>query len=351
MRILTKQLGGYSEVTILQDINKNGKRKDWKGRKMQSLAISEAFRTGGDVLRAKRIERCGSWLNFQTCPDDHEKKLVGADFCRNPLCPMCMWRKGLLTAHQVCNVAHEALQRHPTLRFLFLTLTVPNVSGDQLGDEITHLVQSHRRLFQRKQVKQAVKGTFRAMEVTYNIDRDDYHPHFHILLAVPPSYFSKNYIKRDDWLKLWQESTRYDNITQVDIRRVKPRTDREGASMAGAAGEVGKYVTKPKTLCDRRLSDDKRAEVVMTLQEAIYKRRLRAYWGMLKEIHRELRLVELDEARNQDMVEAGRTDTGCCCSVCGSEMLLEVYRWVAMEYTRVRVLGGESGEEKVVAYV
>ena len=333
-------------MTILQDQNTKGKRKDWKGHKMQSLIISEAFRTGGDTHRAKRIDECGSYLNFLSCPDEHEKKLVGANFCRNPLCPMCMWRKGRLTAHQVCNVAHTALERHPTLRFLFLTLTVPNVSGNRLSDEITHLVESHRRLFQRKRVKQAIKGTFRAMEVTYNADRDDYHPHLHVLLAVPSSYFSDYYIKRGDWLKLWQESTRYDDITQVDIRRVKSRTDMEGVSMAGAAGEVGKYVTKPKTLCDRKLSDAKRAEVVMTLQQAIYKRRLRAYWGMLKEIHRELRLVDVDEAKNQDMVEAGAPDTGCCCSVCGGEMLLEVYRWVAMEYTRVRVLGAESGEEE-----
>ena len=88
-------------MIILQDQNTKGKRKDWKGHKMQSLTISEAFRIGGDIARARRIDECGSYLNFLSCPDEHEKKLVGANFCRNPLCPMCMWRKGLLTAHQV----------------------------------------------------------------------------------------------------------------------------------------------------------------------------------------------------------------------------------------------------------
>jgi plasmid rolling circle replication initiator protein Rep len=323
-------------MMILQDKSKKGKDKDWRGHKMRSGIIAKAFRDSGNEWRARKIEDCGCHLNFLACPDGHERKLVGADFCRYPLCSMCAWRKSRLTAHQVCNVAHEALQRHPTLRFLFLTLTVPNVKADRLNGEITHLVESHQRLFRRKQVKQVVKGTFRAMEVTYSIDRDDYHPHFHILLAVPSNYFSKNYIARDDWLKLWQEATRYDNITQVDIRRVKPRTDREGASMAGAAGEIGKYVTKIKTLCDTRLSDDKRAEVVTTLAEAVYKRRLRAYWGMLKEIHRELHLVDVDEASNQDMVEAGRADTGCLCSVCQSEMLLELYKWLGLEYRLVK---------------
>src|SRR5699024_6080063 len=60
------------------------------------------------------------------------------------------------------------------------------------------------------------------LEVTYNKDRDDYHPHFHVVLAVNKSYFTdKNYyINRNRWLELWQQSTKNPLITQVDVRRV-----------------------------------------------------------------------------------------------------------------------------------
>lgn len=327
-------------MKILHDTRKSGKDKRWKGRKIQSLTIAEAFEVGGVPRRAEKIKGCGSQLNFIACPDEHERKLVGANFCRNAMCPMCMWRKGLLTAHQVCSVAHHALQQRPSLRFLFLTLTVPNVSGERLRDEITHLIASHRRLFQRKRVRTAVLGTFRAIEVTYNIEQDTYHPHFHILLAVPAHYFSgKYYIKRDEWLELWRACTRYPTITQLDIRTVKARQDREDSVyLAGAAGEIGKYVTKPSTICDERMTLKKRSEVVLTLQRALHKRRLRAYWGILKDIHKELKMSELENAKNQEMVEAGSTNTGCTCSVCGSEMIGEIYRWVSMQYIRTKVL-------------
>ena len=95
---------------------------------------------------------------------------------------------------------------------------------------------------ERAEVKRGIKGFFRALEVTYNGDRDDYHPHFHILLAVPSNYFTKNYITQNRWLELWRESTRYPEITQVDIRVIKPNKKRENStSIESAAAEVGKY--------------------------------------------------------------------------------------------------------------
>src|SRR5699024_11385430 len=60
----------------------------------------------------------------------------------------------------------------------------PNVPADELNDEIKHYNQSFQRLMQRKEVKQIVKGYARKLEITYNEERDDYHPHFHVLIAV-----------------------------------------------------------------------------------------------------------------------------------------------------------------------
>ena len=39
-----------------------------------------------------------------------------------------------------------------------------------------------------------IKGYVRKLEITYNKERDDYNPHFHVLIAVNKSYFTdKNY--------------------------------------------------------------------------------------------------------------------------------------------------------------
>src|SRR5699024_11792504 len=83
--------------------------------------------------------------------------------------------------------------------------------------------QSFQRLKQRKEVKQIVKGDARKLEITYNEERDDYHPHFHVLIAVNKSYFNQatQYISRDRWLELWQQVTKNPLITQVDVRKVR----------------------------------------------------------------------------------------------------------------------------------
>lgn len=57
-----------------------------------------------------------------------------------------------------------------------------------------------------KRSQKVVKGYTRKLEITYNEERDDYHTHFHVLIAVNKSYFNQatQYISRDRWLELWQ---------------------------------------------------------------------------------------------------------------------------------------------------
>src|SRR5699024_2646306 len=107
--------------------------------------------------------------------------------------------------------------------FIFLTLTAPNVPADELNDEIKHYNQSFQRLMQRKEVKQIVKGYARKLEITYNEERDDYHPHFHVLIALNKSYFNEatQYISRHRWLELWRQVTKKPLITQVDVHKVR----------------------------------------------------------------------------------------------------------------------------------
>lgn len=56
-----------------------------------------------------------------------------------------------------------------------------------------------------------------------NPNYDTYHPHFHVLISVNKSYFNQatQYISRDRWLELWQQSTKKPLITLVDVRKVR----------------------------------------------------------------------------------------------------------------------------------
>ncbi|HEC0319718.1 TPA: protein rep, partial [Escherichia coli] len=127
---------------------------------------------------------------------------------------------------------------------------------------IKHYNHSFKKLMERKEVKTIVKGYARKLEITYNKERfitekmykkaqdyydskglkvddnnpnyDTYHPHFHVLIAVNKSYFSdtKQYINRDRWLELWQQTTDNPAITQVDVRKVRENNNKEVSEVA-----------------------------------------------------------------------------------------------------------------------
>ena len=225
--------------------------------------------------------------------------------------------------HQVKAVCQSAQKENPTLKYLLLTLTVPNITADRLSDEVKHLTKSFDRLMKRAEVKRSVKGFFRALEVTYSGKRDDYHPHFHVLLAVPSNYFTKNYINQNRWLELWREVTRYPEITQVDIRKIKPNRKREGSSsIESAAAEVGKYATKPSNyVCE--LPDGNyiaHAKAVKDLALGIRNKRLIAFGGILKEHHKLLNLQDV-ESDSVDLVHVGEENDTI------EAVMVQVFRW------------------------
>ena len=232
---------------ILKDKGSTGKQRKWTQYKKQSLAVSTAYQTfEGAGTFSKRMEECGAWLRFLVCQSGHGMLLVAAIFCQCRLCPLCQWRRSLIMFHQVKELAHEHIKHYKSDIPLLLTLTVPNVSTNDLSERLGLMQESWNRLMKRRPVKRVCRSWFRALEITYNTSREDYHPHFHVLIMVSASYFQRDrdlYIDRDEWLRMWQEVTGIPEITQVDIRRVKKL--RKGTAIESVAAEVAKYATKP----------------------------------------------------------------------------------------------------------
>lgn len=219
------------------------------------------------------------------------KKLHKANSCKNRFCPMCAWRKARKNALKI-GVLMQYLKEVENKEFIFLTLTAPNVKAEELNEEIKHYNQSFKRLIERKEVKSAVKGYVRKLEVTYNKERDDYHPHFHVILAVNKSYFTdtKAYITRNRWLELWQKSTKNSLITQVDIRRVKHTVNKKEVS------EIAKYSAKDSDY----LEDEK---VFDTFYKSLSGKRLIVYSGLFKEASKMYDNKELEKYKELDPTE------------------------------------------------
>jgi plasmid rolling circle replication initiator protein Rep len=232
----------YDTGEILEDTT------DWTTLKMKSNAVSKVM-IGHEkywLARSERMLNCGSILRFAVDPTG-KKRLIGATFCKDRLCPACQKRRSLAMFHQVKDVCISLKSEYKSTAYLLLTLTVPNVKESQLGDEITKMNTAWSTMTRRKQFKSAIWGFFKALEITHNAKTDTYHPHFHVLLAVPNKYFKgTHYITHANWLTMWQECMKNDYITQVDVRRIRPNPKRkDSTAIESAAAEVGKYATKP----------------------------------------------------------------------------------------------------------
>jgi len=339
-------------------VSKKNHTDKYNLKKKDSLTVAECFEWSNNSKIADRIFNCANFIHFLECAHDDFKKFSGYFSCGCRMCPFCQFRKSRKIADQVCKIAHYALKEKPTYQFLFLTLTIPNVKSSELSNTITHMLKSWDRLGKRAEVKRILKGYFRSLEVKYNPERDDYQPHFHILLFVPKNYFAKNYIKRNRWLGLWQEATNDYSITQVDIRKVKPKEgkdnqDQDNNGLAGAAAEVGKYATDAKDYLSNGLSDEKKAEVITALHEVLRGRQIHAYGGMFKDIKAKLKLLSIEDPHSElsDVEEV----KDCFCPVCSSELKQVLYQHNHKDYVPTgritrpdKLVKAEKAEERTM---
>lgn len=252
-------------------------------KKLRNEFLAECHKMNDNDKKAFRSRSCGSYLEFAVYPT--EKKLKSANFCKARLCPMCNWR---LSQKRFGNLsAVTELTKSNKYQLLFLTLTAKNVTGNELNNEIKRFFNAWRNLTRYSEdFNKAVHGWFRALEVTYNKDDDNYHPHLHIVLAVKSTYFNSNYyITQKKWSEIWQHYLNVDYIPVVHIQKVYTK---KGSS---AESEASKYTVKDTDYLienDLNLS----SKVVQILDDSLRRVRLIAYGGILKKYYAELKLNE-----------------------------------------------------------
>lgn len=315
----------YDTGEILED------KTDWRKLKLRSAAVSKVMGmvpSSNQTSLLKRsviMEGCGATLTF-ACDRCGNKRLVSAWFCKDRMCPACQKRRSLIVFHQVKDVCLSLQKQYKSTRYLLLTLTIPNVPIEELKSSMATMNRAWTKMAKRAEFKSAVWGWFKALEVTCST-RDEknssYHPHFHILLAVPNEYFKgKNYINQQRWLELWQESMKMPEITQVDVRKIKPNPKREGSTaIESAAAEVGKYATKPSNYIVKFQDDYMANELIVNdLAIALKGARLTAFGGRMKEHYMKLDLDDV-ESENIDMVHVSGDNALI------EAVMVQVYSW------------------------
>lgn len=174
------------------------------------------------------------------------------------------------------------VEAHRDARWLFLTLTVQNCPVDDLRATLKAMNDSWRRLVLRPEFK-PVQGWIRTTEVTRGRDGSA-HPHFHALLMVPPSWFTRHYVKQARWVELWRDTAQLNYAPSVDVRTVKARPGEVDGDVSQAlrraAAETLKYAVKPSDM-----TADPAWFLELTRQ--VHKLRFIATGGLLKGVLRD----------------------------------------------------------------
>lgn len=267
-------------------------------KKANSVRLADAYLELSDSMpalmkRAQRVSGCGDFLEFHV--SEQKTRLAVANFCKDRLCPMCNWRRSLKIFGQMSKVM-DVLQGDG-YRFLFLTLTVKNCSGDDLRAVLDDMQKAWTRMMHLKVFKSVVCGTFRAVEVTRNRRTGLYHPHYHVVIAVRPDYFKHGYIPQAEWKKFWRESCRLQYDPVVDIRTIKADTDKD---LKKAVAESSKYPYKDTDLLRGSMPTVKNN--VRVLLDGLTQRKLCSWTGCFLDA---LKKLNLDEDDDGDLLHVG----------------------------------------------
>lgn len=316
-------------IILLSDKDKKDKERPWVSKKIKSDLLADSYERLKMFKKSEKVRDCGSFLEFRRY-HDASLKLNYANFCKDRLCPMCSWRRSLKIFGQTSQIM-DRVTINKNYKFIFLTLTIKNVHGHDLSNTVDHMFKTWNLFIKRKKIKDSVKGWFRALEITHDVDPlitplsytirknvlkksglkvgdpnptfDTYHPHFHCIFMVDSSYFKKKelYIKQEEFSQMWKEVLKVDYTPVVHVEKFKGDTEKE---IKKGVAESSKYTVKDN---DYLIEDDEIMTdvTVNILSNVLFRRRLVALGGLFKETAKELKL---DDCLDGDLVHTDQMD-------------------------------------------
>jgi plasmid rolling circle replication initiator protein Rep len=154
----------------------------------------------------------------------------------------------------------------------FVTLTIPNVPGKKLKGAIEGMIESFTRIRKNidKTYDKKIKG-LRKTECTYNSFRDDYHPHFHLIVDGKDT--------ANKLVDLWLNQYPKADIKAQDVRKANDDT----------MLELFKYFTKVVN------KDKFYPEPMDRIFRAMYKKRVFQPLGIKKEVSEDIEEIQSQE--------------------------------------------------------
>lgn len=204
--------------------------------------------------KAFRISTCGNYMEFRKYMDvDATTKLQRANFCKNPLCPMCAWRAHVRSGIQL----RRAIELLNPSYVYHIILGIPNISA-LCAEDVRKLHERARSFITRKL---GLNDYIVSMEVAYS-EVTGWHPHVHAIVTTN-SFIKQTKSVVHERAKAWAKW--YDNQAQAQQYTCYIK----GGSMRNVeqyVAEVTKYIFKP-------LEESATVEIVEALSDAIHNTR------------------------------------------------------------------------------
>lgn len=208
-----------SRITPIANEEQDFRHAHWKDKRRRVLiALKQSGATANSI---EAFENCGSDCSVEYCKEKQRYR-VRANHCKNRHCEPCMKSKGNLLAANL----QKKVQESPGKQFRFITLTLKH-TDTPLADQLDRLTACFKKLRNSKCWKETQDGGAVMIEVKYDRETGEWHPHLHI---VAEGFF----LHHSDLSTAWHGIT--GDSFRVDIRVIKSAKD--------AAFYVAKYVSK-----------------------------------------------------------------------------------------------------------
>ena len=289
----------------------------WTRYKEIAAKISDKLITIGLKGRGYRMKDCGSFIKYKICPDCGTFYVEKTNLCRDRFCPVCNWRLSLKRYVKMHDVFEIIDQRYPRAIYTMITLTLKNCDREYIDLALDRISEAWHKIYCSKKFRQLVNGYAKSIEITYNRNTHQFHPHLHIIVMWKDRSHDDYIINR--WIKL---INKYGPELAVhaaqeghEIYTTEKGGETFGNSKFGAILEVFKYAIKNNELEDMPLSDFK------ALLYSVNSRRFISFGGIIKSVAAEVNALELEEISGEDQEIT-------VCKKCGNvDLDTMLYQW------------------------
>lgn len=238
--------------------------KDVSDKLSRNFELEESVQMNYEKM-LDRVDNCAQVLKHYRDTDGN-MRLYQAWFCKNRFCPMCAWRKSLKDSFILSQALNEFKKQYPKARLLFVTLTLNDTGvydSESIRERISELKNSVSKMFRDKRIKGYVLGLVKSLELTVKLDEHSdtglrFHVHLHLMVGVKSNYFSKGYLSKMEWVKLWRASVGVNYDPSVNVKAIKPK------ETGKAVQELSKYMVKSSDYLRGDEKDTKTLEILMT---------------------------------------------------------------------------------------